>query len=75
MGMAVCVMAVGMGVIMPVAVIVVMAMIMLVLVKCQRALGAKAEQRAVFRRIRHHARGAFAADMAVSGRSPDHWRP
>jgi hypothetical protein len=68
-------MAVGMGVIMamPAVVVVmpvVMIMIVVMLVKRQGPLGAKTKERAVFRRVGHHTRGAFAADMAIEADHP-----
>jgi hypothetical protein len=54
-----------------------MIMIVVMLIQRQSPLGAKAKKRAVFRRVGHHARSAFAADMAVKadhpvGRRHDH---
>ena len=49
---------------------VVVAVVVAVLVQGQRTLGAKAEQGAVFRRVRHHARRAFATDMVVQADHP-----
>ena len=69
-------MAVGVGVVVIMAVVVavvmpvVMFMIVVMLIQCQGTFGAKAEKRAVFRRVGHHARGAFAADMAVEANHP-----
>ncbi len=45
-------------------------MVMVVAVQRQSTLGASAEQRAVFGRIAHHIRRAFAADVAVQANHP-----